>query len=563
MPKQSKIAHELVGIGEVLRMRQLKVPVYQRPYSWNTDEVGEYWTDLRGALNAKAPEYFLGSIVVTTEGDDNRLTIIDGQQRLATTAMLLASIRDAYRAKGENRSAGAIQSEYIAGFDVRTQVDEPKLELSDQDDSYFRNLVIDDSGAAAPSPTHESHAWMLRAREFLRGRIDSEVAESGTRWLERLAQWVEFVKDGVVVMRVEVPTESDAFLIFETLNDRGRNLTLADLLKNYLFGLARGRLDVVKRSWISAVSLLETAADSEIVVNFLRQYWSSKHGLVRERELYKSMKARVTSEQQAVDLAAELQAGARFYAALLNSDHEYWAELGTAARGNVQTLLRLGLEQNRPLLLAVMQHFQKPEMKKLLRSLVSWSVRGLVVGGIGGGTTERYYSEAAAKVRQGEIKTTEDLAAQLSPIIPSDAAFQASFATVRVTSTRLARYYLRALEQSDTAEPEMVPNSDEEEVNLEHVLPRAAMSSSWPGFSADEIPEWASRLGNLVLLKKSQNERLGNKPYEEKLPVLRASDLKTTKLAAVDGPWSREAIEKRQAALAELALRVWPMSVSI
>jgi len=65
---------------------------------------------------------------------------------------------------------------------------------------------------------------------------------------------------------------------------------------------------------------------------------------------------------------------------LLSDSHDYWDSLGSTVKGNVETLLRLGLEQNRPLLLAVLQYFTDAEKKKLLKSLVSWSVRGLVVG---------------------------------------------------------------------------------------------------------------------------------------------------------------------------------------
>lgn len=65
----------------------------------------------------------------------------------------------------------------------------------------------------------------------------------------------------------------------------------------------------------------------------------------------------------------------RLYAAILSSDHEFGSEQATVTKGNLDTLRRLDLEQNRPLLLAALQHFTKPELRKLLRALVSWSVR--------------------------------------------------------------------------------------------------------------------------------------------------------------------------------------------
>ena len=113
-------------------------------------------------------------------------------------------------------------------------------------------------------------------------------------------------------------------------------------------------------------------------------------------------------------------------AALISSNHDYWDDFGGTVKENLETLLRLDLEQNRPLLLAALQHFTDAEKKTLLKSLVAWSVRGLIVGGIGGGTAEKAYCGAAVKIRRGRIKTTVELLVELSPIVPSDSDFRGS-----------------------------------------------------------------------------------------------------------------------------------------
>ena len=106
---------------------------------------------------------------------------------------------------------------------------------------------------------------------------------------------------------------------------------------------------------------------------------------------YASIKERVVTQAQVVDFVGDLQKAAVVYAALLSSNHEDREALGPTVRSSIESLLRLELEQNRPLLLAALQHFQTKEKKKLLRALVSWSVRGLIVGGIGGGSAEKAY----------------------------------------------------------------------------------------------------------------------------------------------------------------------------
>ncbi len=562
MPKQSAIDHAVIGIAEVLRLQEFQVPTYQRPYSWKAQPVSDFWIDLRAALNTKA-EYFLGSIVVTTEGAGARLTIIDGQQRLATTAILLSCIRDLYAERKMSQDAQKVHTDYLASFSHRSKVDEPKLQLSDQDDDFFRKLVIDSCGAGYPVPTYESHTRLQAAREYLKPQLRSDVDAYGARWEERLTAWLDFLKEGSTVIRIQVPTEADAFLIFETLNARGEDLTPVDLLKNYLFSQAGGRLEAVKKSWIGAVTLFEKPDSNELVIDFVRHFWCSIKGqAIRERDLYKSMKEQVASEQQAVDFANELLAAAKLYDALTDSAHEFWDTVGTAGRENVETLFRLGLVQNRPLLLAAMKHLASAELKNLLKVLVSASVRGLIVGGIGAGTSEKFYSEAALMVRDGRIKTTADYVAEWkrSSLIQPDSVFESSFAKTRPGSARLARYYLRTIDRlvAGVAEPEMVANANEDEVNLEHVLPKSANQNDWPNFPPQEIPEWSGRLGNMVLLSKGQNQQLGNKPYAQKRGVFAASKLSTTNAVGSVADWSPAEVEKRQAWLAAQAVKVWP-----
>jgi hypothetical protein len=201
---------------------------------------------------------------------------------------------------------------------------------------------------------------------------------------------------------------------------------------------------------------------------------------------------------------------------------------------------------------------------RLLRGAVAWAVRGLIVGGIGGGTYERRYCDAAVKIRAGDIKSTEELFTELASIIPSDDEFESSFATARVSKGALARYYLVALEKGKIgeAEPELVPNENEEHVNLEHVLPRNATDADWPQFTPDERKVYLHRIGNMALLQKGPNGRIGNRPFSVKKPILAASQLELTKEAGAESDWTTTVIHERQGELAKLAVGVWPRSPS-
>lgn len=192
--------------------------------------------------------------------------------------------------------------------------------------------------------------------------------------------------------------------------------------------------------------------------------------------------------------------------------------------------------------------------------MISWGIRGIIVGGIGGGTAERAYCVAAMKVRGGTIKNVSDLRTELAKIVPADDQFKAAFATARVNRGTLARYLLIALERAKLgkAEPELVPNEDEGLVNLEHILPRNPKNGEWTQFTKDEQKAYLQRLGNLALLSKGPNDRIGNKPFTVKKPVLAASELQLTQDAGNQADWTPKAIIERQERLAELALKAWP-----
>jgi uncharacterized protein with ParB-like and HNH nuclease domain len=330
--EESKIGFDLDGIAHLLADRLLAVPIYQRSYSWQQDEIEDFWMDLQSAFSQTDPEYFLGTIVLSREGAQGRTAIIDGQQRLATTAILLSAIRDEYRRRGDGTRADIIQRTYLASPDLESGEDVAQIWLNSEDHNYFKRVVIDGERLENVEPASLSHTWIASAITSLRDHVKKTADDVGTEWSRRLLDWTNFLKERVRIIVVDVPTESDAFLIFETLNDRGADLTIADLLKNYLFGRAGSRIDTVRDGWLTSLGALDMSAENAIFTTFLRHYWSSRHGATRERELYKSIKARVISESQAIDFIENLQRAARLYAALLNSDHEFGRSLAQARR---------------------------------------------------------------------------------------------------------------------------------------------------------------------------------------------------------------------------------------
>ncbi|GIH97774.1 DUF262 domain-containing protein [Planobispora siamensis] len=546
----------LPGIAELLETRELSVPTYQRSYSWRAEEqVQDFWSDLSNAFKEHG-EYFLGAVVLTTDvGGSDRRKVVDGQQRLATTSLLLAAIRDELRSCNLRRKAEIIERDYLAKETLESDGKEPRLTLNHSDNVYFRQIMAD-----LPNPTPElkvaSQKLLAEAFAFLKEKVHEFAEASGG---EKLLDWVVFLKNRARIGVIEVPTEADAYVIFETLNNRGADLTTADLLKNYLYSQAGQQLELVSEYWVKSFSTLEPSATDAKFTPFLRHYWSSRHGLTREKELYRAIRKGVTSQSATVDFVSKLHGAANIYSALGNAQHDYWTGYGTSPRQDVMLLTRFNLSPNKPLLLAALETFSKEEIQKLLRALVSWSVRGIVLEQMNAGRIEESYCSAARKIRAKEIETVDQLRDHLGNVLPGDSEFKAAFKVLQVKTAWQARYFLQALERTrmGTSEPELVPNEDEAKVNLEHILPRNAKNGDWQSFDKDELEGMVHRLGNMALLSKGKNSKIGNKPFKDKLPIFAASEFLLTSSIARVPDWNAAQIEARQAAFAELAVETW------
>lgn len=574
MPAGDFLEYDAKGIAQLLAQEALEVPMFQRSYSWRSHEASEgddddgsgaqvidYWGDLQQGFRSGRP-YFLGTVVLSGEGaSPGRKAVIDGQQRLATTCILMAAIRDAYRKRNESQYASSVHGDFVARFDRNVGQDQPKLILNSDDRDYFDKVIVQTS--AGVKPVGESQRLLAGAWGLLQNRVNEFCEDAGGSWKADLDRFADYVEKEAQVIAITVATAADAFLIFETLNDRGADLTVADLLKNFLFSRARNRLDEVRDGWVMTLNNLDTPKVGNRRFNlFARHYMSSKRGPVRERELYARIKEEVTDPASAVSMTKALQANSRLYNALISIESDVWGDFSESTRQAAEVLVDLNLERYRPLLLAALDTFGPAEVERLMPTMVSWSIRGLAVGVFGGGVAEAAFCGVAVDVRAGAVTTTEEILANeaIDRLIPSDRQFRAAFSEWRITKGSLARYVLRALEleRRGDPEPELVVNPDVEKVNLEHILPKSPKPEDWQQFTADDQRAYTYRLGNLALLQKGTNGRIGNKPWSVKRPILKDSELLLTHEAASSKNWTTKAINNRQLQLAELAVKVWP-----
>jgi uncharacterized protein with ParB-like and HNH nuclease domain len=564
MSDLSQIKIDPEGLGHVLKDGQWAVPRYQRAYKWEGKQVTELLYDLENAIQDKQAEYFVGSIVVAQVSAE-RAEIVDGQQRLATASILLAGIRDFFVLdRNDKETADIVQAEYLFRKDLKTKERVPKLQLSDTDHDFFLRAILEPPSKARKKikPTRESHKRLLDAQRITREYL-LDITKNINNPDDKLFDRINYLADKTRVIWVQVPDHQNAFTIFETLNDRGLDLAITDLLKNYLFHKAQDRIGEVQQRWVEMFTMVETAANEETVKDYIRHLWSSHHGLTRERELYKKIKDTITTKSLAFEYSGDLLTEAKLFSAIRNNNHEFWTGYGTATRQHVDTITDLlGMERITPLLLAILASFTQKEIEKSLRMIVGWGVRLIVAGGVAG-ALERKYSDTAVKIRQSAVTTSKQLLSEMKDVIPGDADFEKAFATAKVSKALLARYYLHVLERQELGqkEPELVPNTNEAEVNLEHVLPQNPSPGSWVGFDADARVAHTYRIGNLALMKVSDNAESGTEEFAEKKKRYLKSSFTLTKMIAASAEWTPSGIDSRQNKLAALAVKAWPQKI--
>jgi hypothetical protein len=482
---------------------------------------------------------------------------LDGQQRLAVVSLLLAGIADQLDTFGDKKRAQAIRGQYLSIFDITEGVERPQLKLNQTDDPYFRSIMIEKANVPEEGAP-ESHWRLWNARQSISNWIlkKLEGMRDQVSWLSELTK---YLSESAYVIYFVVADDANAHLIFETMNDRGLDLSIADLLKNYLLGRSGEDLRTVLSLWTAAMASLNAYGGENLFTTFLRHFWSSKYGLVREKELYRSIKSRVTTSTNVLDFANEMDRNSYLYAAIISPEHEFWSEASPTAGERIRTLDFLGLEQYRPMLLSSLAHLKLEDIEEILRLLISWNVRLLIVGGLGSGAMENHYCELGKAIRNGELKSVDAIAIRAESFIPNDAIFRNSFASARVAKANLSRYYLRALELQARGErqPELIPNTDPGELTLEHVLPERPAAGAWPRFNDEDRNAYTKRLGNMLLLKQKMNSKLRSSSFAVKREIYAKADLVLTKKVAEVDDWTTREIEKRQNSLAQLAVDAW------
>jgi hypothetical protein len=543
MANETDFSHD--QLGHLLADKLLEVPRFQRAYSWEKIHVEEYLEDLKKARQKDVENsYFMGTAVFANPtADGGRLQIVDGQQRLATTALFIIAIRDLLEEYGKSEQAKNMTERYLKGYVLSEEATVERLILSPKDVSAYNALLEGDT--ASVDPEHPISISYQACRDHLLALAPSHVDYG--KLMEVSAQ----LEDKVQVLVAVASSLGEAYVIFETLNDRGADLTTADLLKNFLFSKAGSHMRYFEDSWVALESSFEKADE---LVRFIRFEYASRHGAVSIRRLYRAVQDDVESSDARKYLERLLKAR-DVYKALRDPENPFWSNVDSEVKDALLAYRRFGFESSFPVLIAALLIWPKKSAAKLVVKMAKWSVRAQFDGRIGGQASEEAFGNAAVAISSGAATTQPGVRAHLAKLIPTDAAFKSAFTAYGNVPSPRAKYLLAMLERANESKQGRRPKPLDwasTAVNIEHVLAQSEANED------EALSEVIGTIGNLALLERKLNRDLGAKGFTEKTAIYAASDFVLTRDLATENIWTRAEIESRTKVFAELACAAWP-----
>jgi uncharacterized protein with ParB-like and HNH nuclease domain/predicted transport protein len=539
---------------------QFVIPIYQRTYTWGERECRQLWEDiLRTGRNDVVSAHFVGSIVYVEKGlysvsSQSPLLVIDGQQRLTTTALLIESLA---------RSLG--NTEPMEGFSAKKLRNYYLLNPLEDGDKRYK-LVLSQTDKASlialldGHPTPKEHSIRVEANfEFFKERI-AEVKDELPALCKGLAK--------LVIVDISLNRDQDnPQLIFESLNSTGRELSQADLIRNFiLMGLEpQLQTKLYEQYWRPMEVDFGQEGYAAHFDSFMRHFLTLKTGEIPNvREVYEAFKQHARSPKQAAAgveaLVSDIRAFAGHYCAMaLGSEPD--AEL----RAAFHDIRELKVDVAYPFLLEMYgdyaaERLTKPELLQAVRWVESYVFRRAVCSIPTNSMNKTFATFMRALKKDRYVESIQAYFLMLPSYrrFPADDEFQHDLQLKDLYNFRNRSYWLRRLENHDRKERVPV-----DEYTIEHILPQnETLSAQW---KADLGPDWERiqktwlhTLGNLTLT--GYNPELSDRPFIEKRDMkggFAESPLRMNQELGKLERWTEDAIRERATTLAARAVGVW------
>jgi len=557
---------------------QYVVPFFQRAYVWNSDNWDILWEHInriadKTLANTKN-EHFIGTLItkqrLSNVIGENKLDLIDGQQRLTTFSLLLKAIATKASGKEPYNKLKEKTNELVV-FENSKGEKYIRVEHSRNDKDYFEAVMLDKDLKALTNQEHK----VLKCYHYFLGKLEKHTDA-------QLDNLKTIILSNVPVISMLLSANDDEQEIFDTINSLGVRLTTGELLKNYIFS------DTAVRPEFDNLWEPVFEEDEEQILFWNKSKTSGrvkrtnievllycyliiqKKSAVELEKLFSEYKAWLNPKTPAEKIAflKELKAYAAIY-----FDFPEGTELNEISFSQEEArffhiIEHLEITTVYPLILYIYKEVSDQSTRvQLLGVLESYLVRRNVCRL----TTKNYnnlFIQMIGKLIDLKKVTVANLKSVLSSFnedtnkYPTDAEFVNAFGEEAISNAH-AREVLYCISLYQIHNPKNDVNKlSSSSYSTEHMLPQK-WTTNWAKKSMSEEAKIKRNkklktLGNLTLVTKSLNSSMKNAAWDKKKKALKDhSHLKITTDYVSHSIWDETKIDARAKDLSALALKIW------
>lgn len=532
------------------------VPDYQRPYDWGDENVENLFDDIYEAFkDAQFEEYnlanyFLGSIILIQR--DNMLEVVDGQQRLTTLTILFCVLRDFYLQNNKeiiNNIKSLVNDEYRLRFITQ---------LHNQNN--FQQEILQQIKIPTPLPSIEERKKnkFINTVLIFKNKLDELMKVSD---IEEIKKFADFINNNVNMITITCNDKSYAIKLFQTLNDRGLNLSNSDLLKSYLYGECKTEMD--RRTFINDWNNIENIAKDidEKLEDLLTYYEYYLLASNPKKQLYEELVKKVKGNKP-VDIVYDIKTFITCFKEIDDDDSEliysfyyllnqvFWKSiLTTAKKANYSNFNLLCRELRKMFYLYWIAGYTSSKVKHLTFNIIDWIESNKDIEFITKKIEEKINDDNVIELALKNIKGNAYEESWLKPLL-----------------------ILIEYSRTDGTKPAFIETNNK--LHVDHILPIKWDSiDEWKklGWDNTSANQWLNKIGNLTLLSYKKNIAQKNDP-----PLLKHKIYKTgyggktafeiSKDIIEDlekGYWRKEEVEKRQGRIIGEIIKLFGIEIEI
>ena len=513
-------------ISSLLQQGKFIIPNFQREFDWDSENIDEFLEDIHETPSDE--KYFIGHMVFEGEFEGGDFKVIDGQQRITTITILLCAIRDRFYELNEKPLGDAINSKFIFGKDV-----------DNKDYGILENKM--------PYPVLQARVQKIPSERDNTIKATKIGEKKIMKAYEKTKSFLnKYSKDDLIDFRNKVlnletvfvvaKSITDASTIFMTLNATGKDLKPIDIVKYLIFSKypKDTLLDEPNDTW---KKIMENIGGKD---KFLNNSFASRYTGASDRKIYKAIVKvlKVISEDETIAVKkflTDLYEDSKIYVKITKSDISHWKKDEYEIYESLHAIIDIfNIEVAHSFLIALLRGYQENKISKvmILKVLKCMErfhfINNAICSNRSSGLDHFYSKQARTLALEGTKEKKHDILRKFIKVLsdrnPTQEEFDSMFDSKLFYDSKhtkqkpLVQYVLNKLERQQNK------NAILTNVSIEHIYPEC------PKTKKEEDAKWIRNLGNLVLLDRDLNSKIGNAVFEEKKElVLQESKLITTK----------------------------------